>query len=965
MSLQVNAVIADTNVETYPPQPLSQAIERLAVRHKLNIVAPADLIADVFTAAVTDEHEPAELLRLMLRKTCLKLTEINANTYALQQAKCTDTTSAIHQQPQPKIEEPLGIEQLLVRAPKITGSRLRTPAFADAAPLTVITRPQIELMGFQSLAELLRYLPSVSGNATSTLVSNGGNGTADVTLRGLPASNTLVLINGRRFAPEAFAGAAIDLQTLPLAQVERVDVFSDGASAIYGSDAVAGVVNIITRKQVNGLSVTGYGGLATAGDLETQRAAVVYGRSGTKGQFSLGASWYNQGAINSRDRSLSRSSDDRPRGGIDKRSSATIPGRVQVGDATLTLANPSLVGPYTTDDFRLVTTEDRFEFRRYTSSIVPSKRWSLFGNADVDVRGTTLFAELQLSSNRAQSKLAPTPLFTGFETDPITLAATAVLNPFATELTDVRRRFVELGAREQSNQSRATRLVLGWRGEQGPWRWQLSGLHSTNKATESLHNLLQLDRIVQALGDNCQAPCTPLELFGGPGTITPQQLEYLGTNIRNRAQSRLDSASAQLDFAPILSSRHWLRDLELSTGVEFRKEVLRVTPDTQVRLSNTIGGSNFGASRGNRDILESYAELYLPLWRSKSNRPVLAVQVAGRASSYSDFDTEFLPRYVLLASPIPELTLRLTAAKGLRVPSLKQLFASPSQSFAALADPCSVPTNVGVLPGCTLLADASLNQILTTTGGDAALLPEKTDSYSLAIAWEATKRLKLSANVYRLSQRNVVDSSEQFIVNQNAQSLAFAERVQRDQQGNLTSLRATLLNLGRRQVRGFDLASRYTGKQNRFGRLTLALNATRILEFEDQLNPDLPKLDQAGTFTDQASDGNGALPHWKANLGMTWERDRWQLYYSYYWVSSLTEVVPLLEQRRRINSWHTQNLQLNHQGPLTAFSKVTLGVNNLLNNPPPFSAAAFNDSYDARTYDITGRYVYLRWSNTW
>lgn len=958
------------NQAIYPAQPLEDAIKQLGIQYKINIVAPAALIANVLSAEVIapENLKPGELLTQMLGNSCLKLKQLNPQTFVIQQAQCPDTSKAQDSPTAQELQQPrdaIGMEQLVVRASKVTGSRLRTPAFADAAPLTVITRPQIELMGFQSLAELLRYLPSVSGNATSTLISNGGNGSADVTLRGLPASNTLVLINGRRFAPEAFAGAAVDLQTLPLAQIERVDVFSDGASAIYGSDAVAGVVNIITRTEINGLSLTAYGGQATAGDLDTQRAALVYGKSGRKGQFSIGGSWYNQGAVNSRDRSLSKSSDDRFRGGIDKRSSATAPALVQVNNSALTLADPTQMAPYSSADFRSVTSDDRFEFRDFTTSIVPSKRWSIFGNADIDISGTTLFAELQVANNQAENTLAPTPLFTGFETNPILIPADATANPFGIELSDVRRRVVELGTRQQHNESRATRLVLGWRGEHGAWHWQLSGVHSKNKASESLYNLLRFDRVNQALGNQCSDPCIPLSLFGGMGSISSAQLGFAKVNVRNRAQSRLDSFSVQLDFSPSFGKTHWLQDLEVSSGLEFRNESLRVTPDNQVQNSNTIGGVNFGSSRGDRTIAEGYAELYLPLLRTSSERPLLAVQLAGRVSYYSDFNSEFLPRYVLLASPTPTLEIRFTAAKGLRAPSLKQLFASPSQSFETLADPCSVAANVGELPGCAVQSDPSLNQILTTTGGDDGLLPEKTNSYSIAAAWKASGNLKFSANLYHLSQRNVVDSSEQFIVNQNARSLAFNDRVQRDQLGNLTGVRATLLNLGRRRVRGIDLAGLYSTNKTGWGRFAIALNATRILEFEDQLNPELPKLDQAGSFTDQASNGNGALPHWKANLGVTWERQHWQLYYNYYWVDSLTEIVPLQERRRRISAWQTQNLQVNHQGPATRFSKVTLGVNNLFDEAPPFSAAAFNDSYDARTYDITGRYIYLRWSNAW
>ncbi|NOX50588.1 MAG: TonB-dependent receptor plug domain-containing protein, partial [Gammaproteobacteria bacterium] len=137
-------------------------------------------------------------------------------------------------------------------------------------PLDIIDQTEIRLSGLQSVAELLRYVPAVSGNSTSTLVSNGGDGSATVTLRGLPSSNTLVLLNGKRMNSDALLGRSVDLNTLPLSMVEQIEILKDGTSAIYGSDAIAGVVNIITKTNIEGLSIDAYVGRAAQGDLQTQ-----------------------------------------------------------------------------------------------------------------------------------------------------------------------------------------------------------------------------------------------------------------------------------------------------------------------------------------------------------------------------------------------------------------------------------------------------------------------------------------------------------------------------------------------------------------------------------------------------------------------------------------------------------------------------------------------------------------------
>ena len=142
--------------------------------------------------------------------------------------------------------------------------------------------------------------------------------------------------------------------------------------------------------------------------------------------------------------------------------------------------------------------------------------------------------------------------------------------------------------------------------------------------------------------------------------------------------------------------------------------------------------------------------------------------------------------------------------------------------------------------------------------------------------------------------------------------------------------------------------------------MSVALDSTHIRTFKDRLDPTTPSQDQAGTFSDEASGGNGALPDWKAALGINWQLRRWSAQYNIYYVSSVKELIPIIEEWRHMEAWHTHNLQLGfHAAPKRGF-RIAAGINNLFDRQPPFSAAAFNDSYDARTYDVTGRYWYLQ-----
>lgn len=854
------------------------------------------------------------------------------------------------------------MDQITVLGRSITGSRLLPAHLEGAAPVDVIDRQRIEQSGQQSLADLMRYLPAISGNATSTYVTNGGDGTASLTLRGLPASSTLVLLNGRRLNSDALRGQAADLNSIPLAAVERVEVLKDGASAIHGSDAIAGVVNIITRRHFRGLRLDNYLGQSSRGDLDTRHHSLLWGHEDARRSLMLGAELYQQGRILSRDRAISRSADDRERGGIDRRSSATVPARISLPEGPVILG-AGLDGR-SVEDYRPATAEDLYDFRTDTTAVVPNRRWSLFaeGEQEFGARATG-FIEAMYSRTRARNQLAAVPLFTGFEVLDLTVAADQAFNPFGEPIQDLRRRFVELPPREQRNRTENLRLTAGlnWRlGDTDFESWL--AWHET-EAREHMHHVLDGPSLQRALGpaalcDGSEG-CVPLDLFGPRGSLDAAMLDSVAVASEVSARSRLASFALNA-HRPLFD---WSGGLsELAAGIELRQEALRILPDERSQQRQIIGGTNQGPTRGEREVAEVHAEWLLPLASGAPGVESLELLLAGRASWYSDFGTTTNPKLSLRYRPVSNLLLRGTWSRGFRAPSLRQLYVAEQQSFDTLDDPCAGVVAL-VLQGCSQVADVTRSQFQTLTGGNADLRPERSRSHTFGLVWTPTVAggsLRLTVDYFRIVQQDVVDSSAQFIVNQNARQGLFPDRVQRDATGNLLSVTATNLNLGRRDVRGVDLGLHWRSLPSAMGSFEIAFNAAHIDRFLDQVDPDAQSVDQAGRFRDQAAEGNGALPAWKANLGAHWHFGPWEASYDLFYVDSLDEVVPGTETERRIDAWHTHNLRLGYRLVGDLDLRLSVGVRNLLDKAPPFAASAFNDSFDARTHDLAGRFLYAR-----
>ncbi|WP_444906352.1 TonB-dependent receptor [Microbulbifer sp. SSSA008] len=840
-------------------------------------------------------------------------------------------------------------EEVTVTGQSLTGSHLRHFQSGVYLPIDSLSRDQLKMTGAQTIADLLKFLPAVSGNSTSTSVSQESDGTATVSLRGLPANSTLVLLNGRRIISDGFNGEATDLNTIPLALVERVEILKDGASAVYGSDAIAGVVNIILQTDFEGLSVKSFHGRAGQGDRQSESHHLTWGWRGDQSHIMLNLAQNRQGKVMSRDRGLSSSADSRAMGGTDQRSSA-IPGGFIALERNEVLTNLS---PGT---YQSWSPEEKFDYSDYTSAITPTQSDSIYiaGNLDIS-ESTQAFSEIMGVRSSGESTSAPTPVFTRFDNGDLTISADNIYNTFNQDIYDVRRRVIELGPRTQSNRTNTWRFNTGIKGFWSEWQWELgASAHRTSKK-ETLNNVI--DPIALSLGlkgpDICNVTtaCVAVNLLGPSGSIDAEQLEFIRGKSTTTSTSRMTSFTFITDG---IIKKISAGNILAAAGIEFRRESVSLHSNDYFGMSY-IGGHAPGSTEGTRLAKEAFAEVSIPLISEK-----LWLDGAIRSSHYDDFGDTSNPKLALRWRPTPSLLVRSSYTTGFRAPTLADMNQQGYQTQEFLFDPCT-SSNASELPGCQHQSDSSRIQYLTEFSGSPDLSPETSRTLSLGVAWEPAQIPDFIAkfDLYDIDEDQVIGTNPQFLLDQNAYYNLYNDLVIRDQNGDITKIYASRTNQGSRKIRGYDTSFRYNFSADRKHEVQLALNISKMLHYINQSSPESAKENLAGTFTDTSSGGLGSLPKWKANAGIYLKGDLWEAGYTVHYVDSLEETFTNqdgTDSHHKINSWSSHDIQLAFN-PSTRY-RFALGINNLLDSSPPFASTADSNNYDYQTYDLTGRFFY-------
>ncbi|MGA9334589.1 MAG: TonB-dependent receptor, partial [Rudaea sp.] len=805
----------------------------------------------------------------------------------------------------------------------------------------------------------------------------------------------------------------------------RIEILKDGASALYGSDAIAGVINIITKKKQDGMGLHVYAGDYSTGDGKTYNGDVSIGGSTDKFDFFMDISHYDQHAISSSAWDQA-SSACVPGTGLSNCSSGTPYTRVDfttlggneydglcaggVCDITANAAVPVGTKQMFPDGYHQFTTADRFNYARYNLLLTPSKRTGVFAQGTYHINDHINWYLKGLYNTRdSVNQAAPEPIFlgpgagTGGLADTVGVDVTNPYNPFGQTLSAddpnmfIGRRPVEGGPRIFSQTVDTRYVATGLTGTLNfadrSYNWDVNYVNSDNKATQTVQGTYNIRHIMNALGpvDQCTAPCVPLNIFGGPGTITQDMLDYILFTENDRSDQKLEMWTANIsgDLFQLPAGM-----LTAATGYEHRHLSGFYTPDSIVIAGDGNGVPSTPTS-GEYSVDEYYVELNAPLLADMPWTKSLDLSVASRYSDYSTFGSTTNSKIGLRWQPIDDLTLRGTWAEGFRAPSIGELFGSKSRFDATLVDPCDGATGQTASNCAQLGVPAGFTQrnpqISVSTGGNPNLQPETSrgvtwgavysPSWAENTAW--SQKVDFELTYYRIKVSDAIQALDaQTQLNRCAETLdsEFCDGITRGPSGDVNGFNNTLLNLGRIDTAGYDLGINWVGPDTGIGHFGANWQMTYTKNYSAVSSA--TGLAEPLTVGIEANDSG--IPRVRSTLRANWGIADFTASWALRYISRLKEdcggaggvnpdgtpVFPICRQVD--NTAHGRADGTNYLGATTysdvrAAWKVPVdfdvtvsgGVNNVFSKDAPVCLSCSLNGYDASNYDLPGRFYYL------
>ncbi|MEC8230407.1 MAG: TonB-dependent receptor [Pseudomonadota bacterium] len=886
---------------------------------------------------------------------------------------------------------------------EVTGSRIRRTDIEGANPVTVMSRVDIEKFGVTSIGDVLQAIPS-AGSAINTNNNNGGNGTTTINIRGIGSNRTLVLVNGKRWAPGL--GGSVDLNNIPASIIERIEVLKDGASAVYGSDAVAGVVNIITRQDFEGVHASGYMGQYDEGDGNKEQWDIGFGTSNDKGNVYFNISYVEEEPTLAGDREISAVPTYGTPEGFGG-SSAPPQGRFWTFDQADNGFNESGDGNGGLEPW--VEPDSRFNFAPFNYLSTPQERTNIYTQARYELTDNLSVNITGFYGNRkSEQALAPTPLFIGtaYGDTGFTLSADNPFSPYDVDVTTDQsvldddptaremflfgRRMMEAGFRSFKQNVDQFQFNGGFDGviefADREFFWDANYTYADITQNTSTDGLLNMSRVAQAIGDpaNCTGDCTPLNLFGGApnvlgeGTITQEMLDYITFTAQDELNSSLESYSANISGEILELPAGYLA---FAAGYEKRWQSGYDQPDAIIAAGITSGNARQPTS-GAFDVEEVYLELAVPLLSDMPGVEQLDLELATRYSDYSNFGDTTNSKIGLKWRINDDLLVRGTWSEAFRAPSIDELFSGNSDSFAPLTDPC----NGGAagnpdLPGCAGIPasyEQPNTQIRTTVGGNADLEAEEAESFTYGFVYspEAVEGLSITFDIFDIEVDNAVSSvGAQTILNACAQTgVNLCSLIERGAGGNVVDLFNGQVNLGGQTTSGFDY-NVVSNFETEYGDFRINWDGTYVDE-RTSIVVD-PVTNTSTEFNDAGLAGDrDVVPRLRTNLAVTWAYDDWTANWLVRFIGHTTEECSIdgdtLDQQ--LCSDPSEELggdSFNELEDMTYHDvslgyavndnlRITLGVNNLLDTDPEVSYSTFANSFDPSMYEIPGQFFYTR-----
>lgn len=846
----------------------------------------------------------------------------------------------------------------------ITGSRIPRLDVEGPNPVLQLTRDSLDASGFATVGDALRSLPFNSGQSL-TPVDSGTSftpGVSTVNLRGLGNNNVLILVNGRRAAPFGASGfngfqTLFDLNSIPAAAIESVEILKDGASAIYGSDAVSGVVNIKLRRDFEGMSMTAGVGNTLSTDSFEKSLSVIAGTRSANTSIVVTADWYQRNAIFARDLDFTSNADLRDVGGIDRTSTAGFPGLVfvpGVGFRTFLAptANPTVADAVPFGTPRADgTPAGRYNFLQDSDLFPETRQMGFYTSVRHQVTDTVaLFTEVSFRRAETLSQSAPTPMFSFNEQGDsqygdIEIPANNPFNPWGVTLDwDNRVRFVEVGNRLNDVISDTPRILIGAEGAIGTdWTWEIGALYTRTNYTNNNQGAIQ-DRLLQdAFNGVTFEEGTPDEvtLFLNPfGPSDQRILDYM--TINNPVTSQYQVQTVDFSVGGTIFELP-AGSVGIALGGEFREERLE---DFRTALNETgqiVGGSEGSSIFGDRNVKSLFVELAIPVL------PNLEFQLAARYEDYSDFGDTLKPKVAAIFRPISSVILRAGYSQSFLAPNLPYLYSAQSTSFTSSAIPDPRRPN-----------DAA-TQIKQLGGGNPDLQPEETDTFYAGIAFSPTsgvlEGLYVGVDFFIFDSDNLLDrNGAGFLLDNeldaNGNPTEFAQFIVRNPPaagetvGTIQFIRATWENISERYYRGLDFDIRYDLQTANFGRFRLSASATY-----------LDRIDFGGAN----AAGSRLLPQWRGNVNLNWRYADYAATLFVNYIGSRSGTGSMSGAAFVTNERYASQITVNPQVSYSGFfdTTITVGVRNVLNSTPPLD---YGDAtrFTGGVNNPEPRFVYMR-----
>ncbi|QIR15445.1 TonB-dependent receptor [Shewanella aestuarii] len=819
---------------------------------------------------------------------------------------------------------------------EVTGSRIKRTDIEGPSPIQSLNKDDIANMGFDNLQQLLEKMPAAGAGTFSTRGNSQdstANGGAAISLRGMGADATLVLINGRRVATSSFAegitNSFVDINNIPVSAIERIDILKDGASAIYGSDAIAGVVNIVLRKNIEGLELNlGYGG-ASGSDYDETTASLVWGITGEKGSASVIVDYFNNNRLAASEMGRFGTANQSPYGGEDFRSSRGFPGYFYV-DGVKT------IDPDCPPENATASGSCLFDYGPYNLTIPEAERVGFIGQFEyIFAENVTGFLEVAVQHNTSEAGGAATPLD---ESAGLTVPGTHPNNPFGKDIEIGRFRPVDAGARRWDIESDTLRMVAGLRGVVNDWDWEASVQRGRSESTQQgdrTQGWVRVDYLQREIDAGRYNP------FGG--TYNSQDvIDDITTSLVRQGESHMTSFDANITGQAFTIGD---RDVMMAAGVEYREEDVSDTPDEQFQRG-LIFGTEAVSAKADRDQYAGYVEFSIPVADN------FELQLAGRYDHYSDFGSTFNPKAAFMWGITDNLSARGSWATGFRAPSLAQIGLGPSQESNFFIDTYRCEAD-GV--DCTAL------DYNTEFAGNPDLDAEESETWNVGMIWAPYEKFDIGFDVWSIQQDNKIDKQplgDIYTAHCNDQNSTVCERLPApvgQTFGTIDVIHSSFINLSSQDVRGVDISSHYALELDDYGDIKFGLEWSYLDKFEKD------NLDYTGEYK---------FPEYRWLATANWSKDDFSANLNLTYVGEF-EDTPDIDfdgvldfednQSRMVDSQIIVDLQGAYRFSETF--KLTVGVNNVFDEEPPF-AIGDGDSdlygYVQSIHNPLGRYIYTK-----